>query len=76
MIHIANSFDNISPYLLNDPGTSFMESTYFIFCPPHIDMIQNNLIVRFQYVEALGNAEQHFIAIAPRSTLARNGSTW
>ena len=24
----------------------------------------------------LGNAEHPFIAIAPRSTLARNGSTW
>ena len=25
---------------------------------------------------ALGNAEHPFIAIAPRSTLARSGSTW
>ena len=27
-------------------------------------------------VPALGNAEHPFIAIAPRPTLARNGSTW
>ena len=37
-----------------------------------LDMTLNNLIVRF----LLGNAEYHFIAIAPRSTLARSGSTW
>ena len=24
----------------------------------------------------LGNSEYHFIAIAPKSTLARSGSTW
>ena len=41
-----------------------------------LDMTLNNLMVRFQQCWSFGNAEYPFIAIAPRSTLARSGSTW
>ena len=33
-------------------------------------------MVRFRDTGALGNTKRHFIAIAPRSTLPRRGSTW
>ena len=32
--------------------------------------------ILLQSAGALGNAEYPFIAIAPKSTLTRNGSTW
>ena len=41
-----------------------------------LDMTLNNLMVCSSNAGALGNAEYPFIAIAPRSTLARCGSTW
>ena len=41
-----------------------------------LDMTLNNLMVRFQQCWSFGNVEYPFIAIAPRSTLARSGSTW
>ena len=48
-------------------------------CPPPTSVLYmtlNNLMVRFQQCWGLGNTEYPFIAIAPRSTLARRGSTW
>ena len=39
-------------------------------------MTLNNLIVRFQWCWSFGDAEHLFIDIAPRSTVARNGSIW
>ena len=41
-----------------------------------LDMTLNNLMVRFQECWSFGKTEYHIIAIAPRSTLARSGSTW
>ena len=41
-----------------------------------LDMTLNNLMVRFQWCCSFGDAEHPFITIAPRSSLARNGSTW
>ena len=41
-----------------------------------LDMTLNNLMVRFWSAGALANTEYTFIAIAPRSTLARSGSIW
>ena len=41
-----------------------------------LDMTLNNLMVRFQWCWSFGGCKQPFIAIAPRSTLAQNGSTW
>ena len=40
-----------------------------------LDMALNNLMVRFQNHGTLENAEYPFIAIAPRSTLARGSGT-
>ena len=42
-------------------------------CP---DMTLNSLLQGSTYAGALGKAEHPFIAIAPRSTLAQNGSSW
>ena len=41
-----------------------------------LDMTLSNLKVRFKWYRDLGNAEHPFIAISPRSTLARKCSTW
>ena len=41
-----------------------------------LDKTLNNLMVRFSDAGALRNAEHPFIVIAPRSPMARNGSTW
>ena len=41
-----------------------------------LDMTPNNLMVVSSNVGALENAVHPFIAIAPRSTLARRGCTW
>ena len=42
-------------------------------CP---DMTLSNLMMKFQWCWSFENVGHLFIAIAPRSTLARNGSTW
>ena len=39
-------------------------------------MTLNNRMVRFKKCWALNNAMYPFLALAPRSTLARSGSTW
>ena len=41
-----------------------------------MDMVLNDLMARLQVFLDLGNLEYPFIAIAPRFTLTRSGSTW
>ena len=41
-----------------------------------LDMTLNNLMVRFQEWWSFGECGLPLIAIAPRSILARSGSTW